>query len=51
MFFSDEDLKLIKGCLLTTKEFFNMSPIKSKDVKNKIKQINDLYNKILDLNK
>lgn len=40
--FTQEDLKLIKGCLLTTKETLNYIPIKNKDIKNKIQQIDNL---------
>ena len=36
---SQEDLKLIRGCLLTTKETFK---IKNADIKNKIEQIDNL---------
>lgn len=39
-----EDLKLIKGCLLTTKETFKCVPFKNKDIKNKIDQIDNLLN-------
>ncbi|MCI8393722.1 MAG: hypothetical protein HFJ23_08370 [Clostridia bacterium] len=39
---SQEDLKLIRGCLLTTKETFKIMPIKNADIKNKIEQIDNL---------
>lgn len=31
--FNEEELKIIKGCLLTTKETFKCIPFKSKDIK------------------
>ena len=40
--FNEEELKLIKGCLLTTKETFKCMPFKNNDIKNKIKQIEEL---------
>lgn len=40
--FTQDDLKLINGCLLTTKEFFKSLPYKNQDIKNKIKQIDIL---------
>lgn len=43
--FTQEDLKLIKGCLLTTKETFKCIPFKNQDIKNKIKQIDKLLEK------
>lgn len=43
--FTQEDLKLIKGCLLTTKETFKCVPFKNLDIKNKIKQIDNLLAK------
>lgn len=36
---TQEDLKLVKGCLLTTKETLKILPYKTKDIKNKILQI------------
>ena len=42
---TQEDLMLIKGCLLTTKETFNLLPLKNKDIKNKITQIDKLLTK------
>lgn len=45
--FNDEELKLIKGCLLTTKETFKCMPFKSKDIKNKMKEIDNLLNKMI----
>ena len=41
-----EDIKIIKGCLLTTKETFKCIPFKNKDMKNKIKQIDEVLEKI-----
>ena len=41
-YLSDEERKLIKGCLLTTKETFKLMPFKNSDIKNKIKQIDEL---------
>ncbi len=43
--FNEEELKLIKGCLLTTKETFKCIPFKSKDIKDKIKEIDELLKK------
>lgn len=43
---SKEDLKIIKGCLLTTRETFKCIPFKSNDIKNKMKQIDEVLNKI-----
>lgn len=40
--FNEEELKLLKGCLLTTKETFKCMPFKNNDIKNKIKQIEEL---------
>lgn len=40
--FTQEELKLIKGCLLTTKETFKCIPFKNKEIKNKIQQIDKL---------
>ncbi len=42
---SQEDLKLIKGCLLTTKETFKCIPFKNKDIKHKITQIDNVLQK------
>jgi len=42
----EKEMKLIKGCLLTTKETFKCIPFKTKDVKSKIKEIDDLLEKI-----
>lgn len=42
---TQDDLKLMKGCLLTAKETFNLIPFKNKDIKNKIKQIDELLQK------
>ena len=41
-YFSEEELKLIKGCLLTTKETMRIIPFKNNDIKNKMKQIDEL---------
>jgi len=43
--FTDDELKLIKGCLLTTKETFKCIPFKNKDIKDKIIQIDNLLKK------
>ncbi len=43
--FSENELKLIKGCLLTTKETFKCIPFKNQDIKNKISQIEELLKK------
>lgn len=43
---TQEDMKLIKGCLLTTKETFKCIPFKNNDIKNKITQIDNLLEKI-----
>lgn len=40
--FTEEELKIIKGCLLTTKETFKLLPFKNKDIKYKIQQIDNL---------
>ncbi len=37
-----EEFKLIKGCLLTTKETFKILPFKNQDTKNKMIQIDML---------
>lgn len=42
---TQEELKIIKGCLLTTKETFKCIPFKNKDIKNKIEQIDELLKK------
>ena len=44
--FCDEELILIKSCLLTTKETFKLLPFKKENIKNKIKEIDDLLEKI-----
>ena len=41
-----EDFKLVRGCILTTKETFNCIPFKNKDIKDKLKKIDDLLKKI-----
>lgn len=43
--FNQEELKLIKGCLLTTKETFKCIPFKNNDIKEKMKQIDKLLEK------
>lgn len=43
--FSKEDIYLIKGCLLTTRETFKCVPIKTKEIKNKISEIDNLLSK------
>jgi len=45
--FTEEEIKLIKGCLLTTKETFKCVPFKNQDIKNKIKEIEKLLKKLL----
>ena len=44
--FNQEELKLIIGCLLTTKETFKCIPFKNNDIKEKMKQIDDLLEKM-----
>lgn len=44
--FNEEDMKIIKGCLLTTKETFKCIPFKNKNIKKKIQEINSLLEKI-----
>lgn len=44
--FNQEELKLIKGCLLTTNETFKCIPFKNNDIKIKMKQINELLKKL-----
>lgn len=43
-----EEIKLIKGCLLTTKETFKLVPFKNNDIKEKIKQIDKVLEKIVE---
>lgn len=43
---TQEDLRIIKGCLMTTKETFKCTPLKNKDMKNKIIQIDNVLQKI-----
>lgn len=43
--FTQEDLKIIKGCLLTTKETFKCIPFKDSELKRKIEQITMILNK------
>lgn len=44
--FSEEDIKLLKGCVLSTRELLSKIPFKNKDMKNKIKEIDNLIKKI-----
>lgn len=46
--FTQEELKVIKGSLLTTKETFKLIPFKNNDIKEKIKQIDTILNKFLE---
>ena len=39
---SEEEIKLIKGCILTAQETLKCIPFKNKDIKNKIEQIKKL---------
>ena len=43
--FNEEEMLLIKGCLLTTKETFKLLPFKKENIKNKIKEIDKLLEK------
>lgn len=43
---TNKEYKLLKGCLLTTKETFKCIPIKTNDIKLKIKEIENLIQKI-----
>lgn len=43
--FSQEELKIIKGCLLTTNETFKLVPFKDKKTKDTISAINNLLKK------
>lgn len=43
--FNEQELLLIKGCLLTTKETFKLLPFKNENIKNKIKEIDKLLEK------
>lgn len=45
---AQEEIKLIKGCLLTTKETFKLVPFKNNDIKEKIKQIDTVLEKIVE---
>ena len=42
---TQEDYKLIKGCLLTTKETLKCIPFKTNDIKTKIEEIDKLLEK------
>ena len=44
--FNQEELKLIIGCLLTTKETLKCIPFKNNDMKEKMKQIDKLLEKV-----
>lgn len=44
--FDKEELLLIKSCLLTTKETLRMLPFKKDNLKNKIKEIDNLLKRI-----
>lgn len=46
--FTQEELKLIRGCLLTTKETFKLVPFKNSNIKEKIKQIDIVLEKIIE---
>ena len=41
-----EDFKLLRGCVLTSRETFNCIPFKTKDIKNKLKEIDDLIKEL-----
>lgn len=43
--FNEEEMKLIKGCLLTTKETFKLLPFKKENIKIKINEIDKLLEK------
>ena len=43
--FNEEEMKIIKGCLLTTKETFKCIPFKNKNIKEKMQQIDNLLKK------
>lgn len=45
---TQEDLKVIKGCLLTTKETFKIIPFKGNDIRQKMQQIDTILNKFLE---
>lgn len=42
---TQDDLKIIRGCLLTTKETLRVLPFKNNDMKNKMKQIDEVLAK------
>lgn len=44
--FNFEELKLIRSCLYITKDVLKFSPYKKEDMKNKIKEIDNLIKKI-----
>lgn len=41
-FETEEEIKLLKGCILTAKETLKCIPIKNKNIKNKIEEIEKL---------
>ena len=43
--FNEEELLLIKSCLLTTKETIRLLPFKKENIKNKINEIDKLLQK------
>ena len=43
--FNEEELKIIKGCLLTTTETFKLMPFKKQNIKDKITEIDNLLKK------
>lgn len=43
--FTKEELKIIKCCLLTTKETFKLLPFKKENIKNKMQEIDNLLKK------
>lgn len=46
--FTQEELRIIRGCLLTTRETFKCIPFKNKDTKNKITQIDEILKKFVE---
>lgn len=43
--FSKDELKIIKGCLLTTKETFKCIPFKTNEIKKTMLEIDNLLKK------
>ena len=43
---SAADFKVLRGCVFTARETLNCIPFKNKDIKNKLKEIDDLIKKI-----